>query len=132
MRQYQVKIDEEVLSRLFTLDEMLESGLLDDYDTNIKVKALEESVWRVARDYPFPESESTSVQNNFVVNNDGTITRNKIGDDKMKYTINECGEAIRTDQQPSSMPSGGPSSSGDDEGCGCLILIGIAILIAIL
>ena len=45
MKKYQVMIEGEIASQTFTLDEMLELGLLDDYDENIKVKVSGESFW---------------------------------------------------------------------------------------
>lgn len=45
MKKYQVMIEGEIASQTFTLDEMLELGLLDDYNEKIKVKVWGESVW---------------------------------------------------------------------------------------
>lgn len=53
MKKYQVMIDDVIFSQSFTLDELLDAGLLDDYDENIKVRALNETTWQVAREYPF-------------------------------------------------------------------------------
>jgi len=83
--KYQVKIDEEVLPNLLSLDEMLESGLLDDYDEHIMVKGSEESVWHIAQEYPFHLSEATSSVNK------KEPKRNK----DMRYIIDEYGQVIR-------------------------------------
>ena len=94
--KYQVKIDEEVLSKLFSLDEMLDSGLLDEYDEHIMVKGSEESIWHIAREYPFHLSETTSSDSGFIHNDDGTVTRKKTKKDKdMGYRIDEYGQVIR-------------------------------------
>lgn len=53
MKKYQVMIDDVIFSQSFTLDELLDAGLLDDYDVNIKVRAPNETTWQVAREYPF-------------------------------------------------------------------------------
>lgn len=92
--KYQVKIDEEVSSKLFTLDEMLELGLLDEYDEQIMVKGSGESVWRIAREYPFHLSETASTNSTFVYNDDGTVTRKKRNKD-VGYVIDEYGQVIR-------------------------------------
>ena len=71
-------IDDTVSSQSFSLDELLEAGLLDDYDVNIKVRATNETTWQIAREYPFHLSESSAISNNdYVVNEDGTVTRKK-------------------------------------------------------
>ena len=95
MKKYQVMIEGEIASQTFTLDEMLELGLLDDYDENIKIKLYEEFVWQVARDYPFHISEADSLNSNFVVNNDGTVTRKKSNKNGGGYTIDEYGQIKR-------------------------------------
>lgn len=107
MRKYQVMIDDTVSSQSFSLDELLEAGLLDDYDENIKVRATSETAWQIARDYPFHLSESNSINNNdYVVNEDGTVTRKKkrnsgecittIPSTPGGYRIDEYGQVVRT------------------------------------
>lgn len=94
--KYQVKIDEEVSSKLFSLDEMLELGLLDDYDEHIMVKGSGESVWRIAREYPFHLSETVPTDTTFIYNDDGTVTRKKSKKNKdVGYIIDEYGQVIR-------------------------------------
>lgn len=105
-------IDDTVSSHSFTLDELLEAGLLDDYDENIKVRATNETTWQIAREYPFHLSESAAINSNeYVVNEDGTVTRKK----KKKseggksttpatpkgYRIDEYGQVVRTQSQSS-------------------------------
>ena len=70
MKKYQVKIDEYEYLRTFSFDELLEIGLLDNYDDRIFIRASGEDKWCVARDYPFHISES-------------------------KYEIDEYGQVIR-------------------------------------
>ena len=149
MKKYQVMIEGEIASQTFTLDEMLELGLLDDYDEKIKVKVWGESVWQVARDYPFHISEAASLNSNFVVNNDGTVTRKKSNKNGGGYTIDEYGQIKRREnctQAESSSDTNSTtvsgtsqsnnSSSSDDDNSGCvwavIIAIGIIVLAAIL
>lgn len=144
MKRYQVMIDGTVSSQTFTLDEMLELGLLDDYDENIKVKVFEESTWQVARDYPFHISEADSSNSNFVVNKDGTVTRMKSNKNKRGYTIDEYGQIKRkgnsTQVESSSnthnttstgtTQSSSSSSNGDDNsGCAWAVIIAIGIIL---
>lgn len=140
MKKYQVMIDEEVSSQTFTFDEMLELGLLDDYDENIKVKLLEESAWQIAREYPFHVSESDTRIPNLVVNNDGTSRNN----DNRGYLIDEYGQIKRRRPQvesssdlynaTSSAPSqSNNSSSSSDDYTGCIwaVIVGVGILVLI-
>ena len=107
MRKYQVMIDDTVSSQSFSLDELLEAGLLDDYDVNIKVRATNETTWQIAREYPFHLSESSAISNNdYVVNEDGTVTRKKKKSSGGSSTttpsttrgnrIDEYGQVVRT------------------------------------
>ena len=107
MRKYQVMIDDTVSSQSFSLDELLEAGLLDDYDVNIKVRATNETTWQIAREYPFHLSESSAISNNdYVVNEDGTVTRKKkkssggssttTPSTPRGYRIDEYGQVVRT------------------------------------
>lgn len=107
MRRYQVMIDDAVSSQSFSLDELLEAGLLDDYDVNIKVRATNETAWQIAREYPFHLSESNTINSNdYVVNEDGTVTRKKKKNSEggntitpstpRGYRIDEYGQVVRT------------------------------------
>ena len=100
-------IDDTVSSQSFSLDELLEAGLLDDYDVNIKVRATNETTWQIAREYPFHLSESSAISNNdYVVNEDGTVTRKKkkssggssttTPSTSRGYRIDEYGQVVRT------------------------------------
>lgn len=100
-------IDDTVSSQSFSLDELLEAGLLDDYDVNIKVRATNETTWQIAREYPFHLSESSAISNNdYVVNEDGTVTRKKkkssggssttTPSTPRGYRIDEYGQVVRT------------------------------------
>lgn len=107
MRKYQVMIDDAVSSQSFSLDELLEAGLLDDYDENLKVRATNETTWQIAREYPFYLSESKTINNNdFVVNPDGTVTRKRkkcsggsvtTPPAPKGYRIDEYGQVVRTE-----------------------------------
>lgn len=149
MKKYQVMIEGEIASQTFTLDEMLELGLLDDYDENIKVKVSGESLWQVAREYPFHISETDSTSSGFVVNNDGTVTRKKTNKNSGGYTIDEYGQIKRRGNHiqvelssdtnnitvsGNSQSNNSPSSDDDNNGCiwAVIIAIGIIALIAIL
>lgn len=146
MKKYQVMIDGEVASQTYTLDEMLELGLLDDYDENIKIKLYEEFVWQVARDYPFHISEANSSGSSFVVNNDGSVTRKKNNKNNGGYTIDEYGQIKRSGNRTQVESSTGTynttvsgtsqSNTSGDDNSGCIwaviIAIGIMVLAAIL
>lgn len=58
MRQYLVKIDDSILPRSFTFDQLIDAGLLDNVDDKIKVKLAGDSFWITARDYPFSDVEN--------------------------------------------------------------------------
>ena len=73
MVKYEVRIDGTTFDRLLTLDELLDNGLLDDYDPNIQVRAKGESKWITALDYPYSEKEN-SPSADFMVNEDGSVT----------------------------------------------------------
>ena len=55
--RYQVKIDESVLPESYSFDQLIDTGLLDDYDDNIKVRLIGDSEWIIARRYPFNYKE---------------------------------------------------------------------------
>lgn len=107
MKRYQVMIDDAVSSQSFSLDELLAAGLLDDYDVNIMVRATSEITWQIAREYPFHLSESNTISNSdYVVNEDGTVTRKKKKSSGRGYStatttprgyrIDEYGQVVRT------------------------------------
>lgn len=74
MNKYQVKIEDTTLPDYYTLDELIDNGLLDERDEQIKVRAISETKWVIARDYPFHLYEQPT---------------------STKYTINEFGEIVR-------------------------------------
>lgn len=76
MCKYEVRIDGVEYEGAFTLDELLDNGLLDDYDPKIEVRAKGESRWVIARDYHYGEKENGTTSG-FVVNEDGSVTRTK-------------------------------------------------------
>lgn len=103
MKRYQVMIDGTISSQSFSFDELLEEGLLDDYDDKIKVRATSEIKWYVAREYPFHLSESQNVQTDYIINEDGTVTRKNNNKGKNSASsmpkgsrVNEYGQVERT------------------------------------
>ena len=58
--KYQVKIDDSVMPELYTFDQLIDEGLLDEVDEKIKVRLNGEDVWQTARSYPFAEVEHRS------------------------------------------------------------------------
>lgn len=139
MKKYQVMIEDTVASQALTLDEMLELGLLDEYDEHIKVRALDESKWQIAREYPFHISEASS-ESAFVLNGDGSVTRKKKEGSSGNYTIDEYGQVIRrgsnTQSESSSEPrrntySSTSTSSSNDDNSGCVwaVIVGIGIMV---
>lgn len=95
---YKVKIDNNELPNVFTLDELLENGLLDDYDVNILVKQDSDQDWTVAREYPFSQTESGGV---YTINESESVTR-KVSN-MGNYSVNEDGSVNRhRPQKPSS------------------------------
>lgn len=141
MNKYQVKIEDTVSSQSFTFDELLDFGLLDDYDEKIMVRATGESRWVIARNYPFAYTEQNCSSNNgFHINADGTVTRKKksnatfsSGSPQKGYRIDEYGQVVRTVkhhnreertdvyQPASSSPETTPSS--DDNNCCWWIIV---------
>lgn len=104
MKKYQVKIEDTISTQSFTLDELLEVGLLDDYDENIMVRAVGESQWRVALEYPYAQAERTNNEE-FIVNDDGTVTRKNRSTTANNndsntvtphgYSVDEYGQVVR-------------------------------------
>ncbi len=61
--KYQVKIEETILPQLYTFDQLIDAGLLDEVDENIKVRLIGDSTWVTARSFPFSDSESNQANN---------------------------------------------------------------------
>lgn len=98
MKHYQVKIDNVELPDLYTLDELLANGLLDDYDGNILVKLESETEWRIARDYPYSEQETPHQE--VAINDVGSNTLQNTMNPNMQngtYSINDDGTINRPD-----------------------------------
>lgn len=62
--KYQVKIDDSVMPELYTFDQLIDEGLLDEVDEKIKVRLNGENVWQIARNYPFADVEAKAKQPN--------------------------------------------------------------------
>lgn len=60
--KYQVKIDDSVMPELYTFDQLINEGLLDEVDEKIKVRLNGEDVWQTARNYPFASREANTGQ----------------------------------------------------------------------
>lgn len=93
--KYQVKIDEQESSQSYSFDELIDLGFLDDYDDKIFVRAVGESQWRIARDYPYSQHESISVDH-ATESNSGSAPR---------YRIDQYGQIVRTTATSSSINS---------------------------
>lgn len=100
-------IDDVVSSKSYSFDDLINSGFLDDYDVSIKIRATNETIWQIAREYPFHLSESnTTSSRDYIVNEDGTVTRKKkknssggnsaIPTPSRGYRIDEYGQVVRT------------------------------------
>lgn len=74
MSKYQVRIEGIEFDQEYTLDELLDIGLLDEYDSNIQVRAVGETQWVIARDYPYAQKEKKKSAG-FTINEDGSVTR---------------------------------------------------------
>ncbi len=70
---YQAKIEDDILPQEFTLDKLLDAGLLDDYDPLILIRAIGDTEWHIAREYPFAMKEGRTAP--FTINEDGTVSR---------------------------------------------------------
>lgn len=95
MKKYQVKIEEQICPNSYSLDELLDLGLLDDYDPKIMVRAVGETQWRIARNYPYSLSENSNV----AFNNDGSVARKTVSANS-GYRIDEYGQIVRTNPAP--------------------------------
>ena len=56
--KYQVKIEDSILPQLYTFDQLIDAGLLDEVDEKIKVRLNGDSAWVTARSFPFSDLES--------------------------------------------------------------------------
>jgi len=134
MKKYLVMIDDDISSIALTFDELLDYGLLDDYDVHIKVKATDDNLWYVAREYPFHISEKTNP--NYVVNEDGTVTRRGGTDSTRIHSSESTHNVGNSSSQTSNVTTSNDSSSSSEDTQGCIwaiiIAIGIVILYAFL
>lgn len=55
--KYQLKIENMVLPKLYSFDQLINEGILDDVDENIKIRLVGDKAWITARSYPFAEIE---------------------------------------------------------------------------
>lgn len=140
MTTYKVKIDGQVMPSTFTFDELIDNGILDDYDENILVQAVGDTSWTVARDYRYDLKENTE----FKINPDGTITRTAKAKDA-NYTIGSDGTITREhapqqeeetptpppplESQPMPYPRNDTPPESDNNGCAWAIAIVIAIAV---
>lgn len=67
MKKYLVKIEDSVLPQSYTFDQLIEAGLLDNFDDQIKVKLEGDSIWITARDYPFSNVENNEGSNSTTI-----------------------------------------------------------------
>lgn len=139
MTTYKVKIDGQVMPSTFTFDELIDNGILDDYDENILVQAVGETSWTVARNYRYDLKEGTG----FKINPDGTITR-KLKTKGSSFSIGPDGTITRNhapqqeeeptpppplEPQPMPYPPEDPPPESNDKGCLVLILVAIGLFI---
>ena len=94
--KYQVKIEESILPQLYTFDQLIDAGLLDEVDEKIKVRLNGDSTWVTARSFPFSDLENKHSTHRVSVNE---IKREKLAHVKTT-TINK-----ETMQQSSYRPS---------------------------
>ena len=66
--KYQVKIEDSILPQLYTFDQLIDAGLLDDVDDKIKVRLNGDSAWVTARSFPFSDLESRQSPRSVSVN----------------------------------------------------------------
>lgn len=130
MCKYEVCIDGEEFEQSFTLDELLDNGLLDEYDPNIKVRAKGEMVWFIALEYPYHKKKKEN-KTTFVINDDGTVTRRK------ELSTITSSSSSSTVSSPSSLSSSSRSSGTSSDGCfgeivGWVICVALAIVIVVL
>lgn len=60
--KYQVKIDDSVMPELYTFDQLINAGLLDDFDEKIKIRIIGNKEWTTARSFPFNNYEGKKSQ----------------------------------------------------------------------
>ena len=132
MSKYQVCIEGTEFDQEYTLDELLDLGLLDEYDSNIQVRAVDETQWVIARDYPYAQKEKKKSAG-FTINEDGSVTR-LVG--PATQTSNGS-----TTQSSTSRGASGSTSSDDNDwlltiiyiiGRIVLYIIGVGIISAII
>lgn len=128
MKYYLVMIDDDVSSKTFTFDELLDYGLLDNYDEHIKVKTTDDTFWYIAREYPFYISEASNPY--YVVNEDGTVTRKKKKEStQSEHSIDSSHNADNRSSQTTNVSSS--SNNKDSNGCFWAIIITIGIIILV-
>lgn len=66
--KYQVKIEDSILPQLYTFDQLIDAGLLDDVDEKIKVRLNGDSTWVTARSFPFSDLESRQPTHSVSIN----------------------------------------------------------------
>ena len=98
MQKYQIMISGSVMPETYTLEQLIESGVLDEYDPEIQVRGVGYQEWYVAREYPYGSTEKTNDTNDYVLNEDGTVTRKS---KSMGYKIDEYGQIVRDKSQKS-------------------------------
>ena len=118
MSKYQVRIEGTEFDQNYTLDELLDLGLLDEYDSNIQVRAVGETRWIIARDYPYAQKEKKKSAG-FTINEDGSVTRN---------TIPAQSSTNSTTQSSTSTRAAESTSSDNDWGSIIIYIIGRIVL----
>jgi hypothetical protein len=113
MAKYQVRIEDNEFEQTFTLDELLDHGLLDDYDPKIQVRAEGENKWIVARKYPYDKKEKENFSG-FTINPDGSVTRHTTPSQSSTTSIT---------------PSSTSADSSKSENSGCDVWIWIAVIV---
>lgn len=130
MSKYQVRIEGNEFDQNYTLDELLDLGLLDEYDSNIQVRAVGETQWIIARDYPYAQKEKKKSAG-FTINEDGSVTRHVV----------PAQTSTSTTQSSASAGAAGSTSSDDNDwfltiiyiiGRIVLYIIGVGIISAII
>ena len=94
MPVYQVMIDDVVSSKSYSFDDLINSGFLDDYDVSIKIRATNETIWQIAREYPFHLSESNINDKNYAINENSYVKRKILY--MTNYSLNEDGSINRS------------------------------------
>lgn len=95
--KYQVKIEDSILPDLYTFDQLINSGLLDDVDEKIKIRLYGDSTWVTARSFPFSDLEDK--QSSHITIEDKRYSRTPSSNDE---TNNMHAEGQRGAECPSS------------------------------